>query len=160
MTEDSDNSDMKLLDFGLSKIIGPSETCTEPFGTISYVAPEVLQEKPYDQKSDLWSVGIITYLLLCGCLPFDDEHDEKEIARQTIQDPVPYYPVLWKHLSAEAKDFVDRLLQKDPKKRMNVKEAINHCWIKNEKKKEENNNNNNNELIIEEFVKKRRKNSN
>ena len=126
--------------------------------------PEVLQEKPYDQKSDLWSVGIITYLLLCGCLPFDDEHDEKEIARQTIQDPVPYYPVLWKHLSAEAKDFVDRLLQKDPKKRMNVKEAINHCWIKNEKKKEENynnnNNNNNNELIIEEFVKKRRKNSN
>ena len=161
MTEDSDSSDMKLLDFGLSKIIGPSETCTEPFGTISYVAPEVLLERPYDQKSDLWSVGVITYLLLCGCLPFDDEHDEKEIARQTIQDPVPYYPVLWKHLSPEAKDFVDKLLQKDPKKRMGVKDAINHPWIKNKKEIVFNHNDNNNELIIEEFVKKRRrKNSN
>ena len=162
MTEDSDDSDMKLLDFGLSKIIGPSETCTEPFGTISYVAPEVLLERPYDQKSDLWSVGIITYLLLCGCLPFDDENDEKEIARQTIQDPVPYYPVLWKNLSPEAKDFVDKLLQKDPKKRMDVKDALNHCWIKNKKNEIviNDNENNSNELIIEEFVKKRRKHSN
>ena len=143
MTEDSDSADMKLLDFGLSKIIGPSETCLEPFGTISYVAPEVLQEKPYDQKSDLWSVGIITYLLLCGCLPFDDENDEKEIARQTIQDPVPFYNVLWKNLSNEARDFVDRLLQKDPNKRMSVKEALNHCWIKNNKNNDMENNNNN-----------------
>jgi serine/threonine protein kinase len=64
-------------------------------------------EKPYNKAVDLWSVGIITYLLLCGCLPFDDEHSEREIARQTISDPVPYPSTIWKKLSAESRQFVD-----------------------------------------------------
>ena len=62
-------------------------------------------------------------------MPFDDEHSEKEIARQTIYDPVPYHPSLWKSLSSEAKQFVDKLLQKDPSKRMAIKECIEHQWI-------------------------------
>ena len=94
MTDNTDNADIRLLDFGLSKILGPTEKCSEPFGTISYVAPEVLKQKYYGREVDIWSIGIITYLLLCGCLPFDDEKSEKEIARQTIEDPVPYYPRL------------------------------------------------------------------
>ena len=61
---ESENADIRLLDFGLSKIIGPTEKCTEPYGTLSYVAPEVLKEKPYDKSVDLWSIGIITYLLI------------------------------------------------------------------------------------------------
>lgn len=130
MTDNSDKADIRLLDFGLSKIIGPGEKCTEPYGTLSYVAPEVLIEKPYDQRVDLWSIGIITYLLLCGCLPFDDEHSEKEIARQTIHDPVPYHPSLWKKLSKESRDFVNKLLQKDPDKRMTIKQILEHEWIK------------------------------
>jgi serine/threonine protein kinase len=73
----------------------------------SYVGPEVLLEKPYNKSVDLWSIGIITYLVLCGCLPFDDEHSEREIARQTIHDPVPYPSSIWKKLSSEAKLFVD-----------------------------------------------------
>ena len=130
MTDSTDKADIRLLDFGLSKIIGPGEKCTEPYGTLSYVAPEVLIEKPYDQRVDLWSIGIITYLLLCGCLPFDDEHSEKEIARQTIHDPVPYHPSLWKKLSKESRDFVNKLLQKDPEKRMTIKQILEHEWIK------------------------------
>ena len=90
MTDISDTADIRLLDFGLSKIVGNEEKCTEPYGTLSFVAPEVLQGKPYDKSVDLWSIGIITFLLLCGYLPFDDKHSEREIARQTIQDPVPY----------------------------------------------------------------------
>ena len=74
MTDDTENAYIRLLDFGLSKIINPTEKCTEPYGTLSYVAPEVLTEKPYDQRVDLWSIGIITYLLLCVCLPFVDDH--------------------------------------------------------------------------------------
>lgn len=94
-------------------------------------------EKPYGKSVDLWSIGIITYLLLCGSLPFDDETSEREIARQTIHDPVPYPSSIWKKLSSEAKAFVDSkkilildLLQKDPNKRMSIKEVLEHPWIK------------------------------
>jgi hypothetical protein len=106
MTNSTDEADIRLLDFGLSKIIGPNETCLEPYGTLSYVAPEVLLEKAYTKAVDLWSIGITTYLLLAGCLPFDHETSEREIARQTIHDPVRWGSI-WKKLSGEAKSFVD-----------------------------------------------------
>ena len=130
MTDLSASADIRLLDFGLSKIIGNDEKCTEPYGTLSFVAPEVLQGKPYDKSVDLWSIGIITFLLLCGYLPFDDKHSEREIARQTIQDPVPYESKIWSKLSPEAKTFVDGLLQKKPEKRYSIKEVLEHPWIK------------------------------
>jgi hypothetical protein len=130
MTDLSATADIRLLDFGLSKIIGNDEKCTEPYGTLSFVAPEVLQGKPYDKSVDLWSIGIITFLLLCGYLPFDDKHSEREIARQTIQDPVPYDNKIWSKISPEAKQFVDGLLQKKPEKRYTIKEVLEHPWIK------------------------------
>ena len=130
MTDLSPQADIRLLDFGLSKIIGNEEKCTEPYGTLSFVAPEVLQGKPYDKSVDLWSIGIITFLLLCGYLPFDDKHSEREIARQTIQDPVPFEENIWKRYSPEAKTFVDGLLQKKPEKRYSIKEVLEHPWIK------------------------------
>ena len=130
MTDLSATADIRLLDFGLSKIVGNDEKCTEPYGTLSFVAPEVLQGKPYDKSVDLWSIGIITFLLLCGYLPFDDKHSEREIARQTIQDPVPYDDKIWSKISPEAKTFVDGLLQKKPEKRYSIKEVLEHPWIK------------------------------
>jgi len=69
MTDPSDTAELKLLDFGLSKIIGPNEKCEEPFGTLSYVAPEVLKHKPYNKSVDIWSLGILAYLMITGCLP-------------------------------------------------------------------------------------------
>ena len=80
MENKSDTACCKIVDFGLSKIIGPNESSTDPFGTLSYVAPEVLMQKPYGKEVDIWSLGVITYLLLSKVLPFDDE-DEREIAR-------------------------------------------------------------------------------
>ena len=130
MTDLTSNADIRLLDFGLSKIVGNDEKCTEPYGTLSFVAPEVLQGKPYDKSVDLWSIGIITFLLLCGYMPFDDKHSEREIARQTIQDPVPYENKIWSKLSPEAKTIVDGLLQKKPEKRYSIKEVLEHPWIK------------------------------
>ena len=130
MTDLTLQADIRLLDFGLSKIVGNDEKCTEPYGTLSFVAPEVLQGKPYDKSVDLWSIGIITFLLLCGYLPFDDKHSEREIARQTIQDPVPYEEKIWSKYSPEAKIFVDGLLQKKPEKRYTIKEILEHPWIK------------------------------
>ena len=144
MTDLSMQADIRLLDFGLSKIVGNDEKCTEPYGTLSFVAPEVLQGKPYDKSVDLWSIGIITFLLLCGYLPFDDKHSEREIARQTIQDPVPFEEKIWSKYSPEAKTFVDGLLQKKPEKRYTIKEILEHPWIKKmdkvpEKRKENKN---------------------
>lgn len=81
MTDTTDNGDVKIMDFGLSKIIGPGETCMEPYGTLSYVSPEVLLEKPYGMAVDLWTLGIITYMVLASALPFDHPTSEKEIAR-------------------------------------------------------------------------------
>ena len=130
VTDLSLQADIRLLDFGLSKIIGKEEKCTEPYGTLSFVAPEVLQGKPYDKAVDLWSIGIITFLLLCGYLPFDDKHSEREIARKTIQDPVQYDHKIWNKYSHEAKNFVDGLLQKKPEKRLTIKEILEHPWIK------------------------------
>ena len=146
MTDSKLTADIRLLDFGLSKIIGNDEKCTEPYGTLTFVAPEVLQGKPYDKSVDLWSIGIITFLLLCGYLPFDDQHSEREIARQTINDPVPFEYKIWNKFSPEAKIFVNGLLQKKPEKRYTIKEVLEHPWIKKmdkipEKRKDIGNNN-------------------
>ena len=129
MTNDTETSDIRLIDFGLSKLLGPNEKCEESFGTLGYVAPEVLMEQPYDKSVDYWSIGIVAYLLITGCLPFDDE-DPKEIIRQTLYDNVPYPKYLWKVQTPEAKKFVGKLLQKTPDKRMKIKEALEHPWFK------------------------------
>ena len=129
MTNETDDSDIRLLDFGLGKIIGPNEYCHEPFGTFSYAAPEVILEKPYNFKADLWTIGVITYLLIAGFLPFDDENQEKEITRQTVYEPTPFPSSVWENISKEGKMFVDNLLEKDPKKRMGIKEVLEHPWL-------------------------------
>ena len=136
MTDDTDTADIRLVDFGLGKIIGPGEYCTDPFGTFSYVAPEILQEKPYRFKVDLFAIGIITYLLVAGFLPFDHETSEKEIARQTVYEPTPFPPSIWKTISVEAKMFVDNLLSKNPDDRMNIEEVLQHKWLQKNDSKE------------------------
>ena len=82
MTDNSDFAAPKLIDFGLAKIIGPQEKASEPFGTLGYVAPEILQKKPYSFQCDLWSFGCIVYALCCSSLPFDSE-THKETIRLT-----------------------------------------------------------------------------
>ena len=129
MTSNEDNADIRLLDFGLGKILGPGEFCHEPFGTLSYVAPEVLCERPYNKAVDLWSVGVTTYLLLCGFLPFDDPDDDTEVARKTINEPVRFKGIIWKGISKYAINFIQRLLDKNPETRMNITETLEHSWF-------------------------------
>jgi tRNA A-37 threonylcarbamoyl transferase component Bud32 len=129
MTSNDDNADLRILDFGLSKIIGPNEKTREPYGTLSYVAPEVLLDIPYGKEVDLFSLGVITYLMLSGSLPFDDKKSEEEIARKTVNEDPPYKGSIWKTISKEAKDFIKGLLQKNPEERMNIKEALEHEWF-------------------------------
>jgi serine/threonine protein kinase len=79
----------KIADFGLAKIVGPSEKADEPFGTLGYAAPEVLKKEPYGPACDLWSLGCISHALLCGALPFDHE-TQRETARLTLQAKVTF----------------------------------------------------------------------
>ena len=130
MTGDDDDSDIRILDFGLSKILGPYEKCDEPYGTLTYCAPEIIVDEPYSKAVDLWSLGIMTYLMVSAKLPFNSE-DENEIARQVVYDEPDYIrnPV-WKNITPECKDFIKRLLEKDQNKRMSIKELLEHKWIK------------------------------
>ena len=129
MTSEDDDSDIRILDFGLSKILGAYEKCDEPYGTLTYCAPEIIVDEPYSKAVDLWSLGIMTYLMVSGKLPFNSE-DENEIARQVVYDEADFTrnPV-WKFISPECKDFIKKLLNKDQNKRMTIKEALEHKWI-------------------------------
>jgi len=128
MSEDTDDANLKIVDFGLSKIIGPNETSLDPFGTLSYVAPEVLLQKPYGKEVDYWSLGVITYMLLSRVLPFDDE-DDKEIARQTIQDAADFSFHPWERVSQPAKDVCQALLEKNRHKRANLERILGMEWF-------------------------------
>jgi len=83
LIDKSDDSDIKIVDFGLSKTFALGETCLEPYGTLCYVAPEILQQKPYTKSVDCWSLGVILHMLLGRHLPFDSV-DDKEIAEKTV----------------------------------------------------------------------------
>lgn len=105
MVDETDDADIKLVDFGLSKTFGPGEICKEPFGTLCYVAPEILLQRSYDKSVDMWSLGVIVHLMLSGTLPFDSE-DDREIARKTIYDEVTLGHPSWAKVSDDAKDLV------------------------------------------------------
>ena len=111
----SDNSEFaipKLVDFGLAKMIGPNEKALEPFGTLGYVAPEVLLKQPYSFGCDLWSYGCIIYALLSGSLPFDHE-SQKETIKMTIHKELVFDLPCWQNHSPTCKDLIKKLLQKD-----------------------------------------------
>ena len=131
LTNNTENYDIKLADFGLAMILGPNEKSTQPFGTVSYVAPEVLKSVPYDKSVDIWGIGILSYLLLFGKLPFDDpDEDENEISRQTINDPVVFSEKKSEEISKEAKDFIISCLKKNPEERINITQILQHEWFK------------------------------
>jgi len=129
----SDNSEIpiiKLADFGLSKLVGPNDTLHVPCGTMGYVAPEVLMQQPYGKPVDLWSVGVVTYLLLRGRLPFDSK-DKQVLIQKTIEARVDLNPAYWSKYTQYCLDFISKLLVKDPSERLSVDQALEHAWIRN-----------------------------
>ena len=148
LTTEDENADIRLLDFGLSKIVGPNEKCTEPYGTLTYCAPEIILDKPYLKSVDSWSLGVMTYLMLSGSLPFSGK-DEREIAKNVVYSPVNFEKKpIWKEISKEAKDFISKLLDKDLKTRIDMKKALEHSWFKLFNLKDEKNKDNNDEFKI------------
>ena len=119
---------LKLIDFGMSKVFNEGVPLTAIHGTVYYVAPEVLTGK-YDNACDVWSIGVIVYMLLSGSPPFAGQQDYEIIQRIKTAD-VHFDGPRWVGISQEAKNFVLYLLTRDPKKRPTALEAMSHPWLK------------------------------
>ena len=129
LTSSGDDSDIRILDFGLSKISTPNEKCTEPYGTLTYCAPEIILDEPYNKEVDMWSIGVMTYLMISGRLPFNGE-DENKIAREIAFNEPDFNAECWKKVSKECISFIKQLLEKNAKKRMVIGDALKHPWFK------------------------------
>ncbi|XWS54829.1 hypothetical protein CRYUN_Cryun10bG0122900 [Craigia yunnanensis] len=128
-TSKEENSLLKAIDFGLSDFVRPDERLNDIVGSAYYVAPEVLH-RSYSTEADVWSIGVIAYILLCGSRPFW-ARTESGIFRAVLKADPNFNEAPWPSLSSEAKDFVKRLLNKDPRKRMTAAQALSHPWIQN-----------------------------
>ena len=128
--EDSSEDAIRLIDFGLSRKHDKSKgPMSNPVGTAYYMAPELLKGR-YDRSCDVWSLGTIAYILLCGYPPFNGETDP-EIFETIQRGHYKFAGQAWEHKSDECKDFIKCLLRRDPRKRFTAREALEHPWIKN-----------------------------
>ncbi len=126
-----DTEEIKLADFGLAHILEPQTALTTACGTPGYVAPEILMGHGYDKEVDLWSLGVITYILLCGFPPFYDDNQSElfnTIRKGRYHYPSPY----WDEVSSEAKDVIDNLLKLDPTVRWTAQQVLDNPWVASE----------------------------
>uniref|UniRef100_A0A5F9C9R3 Calcium/calmodulin-dependent protein kinase type 1G n=1 Tax=Oryctolagus cuniculus TaxID=9986 RepID=A0A5F9C9R3_RABIT len=122
-----ENSKIMITDFGLSKM-EQNGVMSTACGTPGYVAPEVLAQKPYSKAVDCWSIGVITYILLCGYPPFYEETESK-LFEKIKEGSYEFESPFWDDISESAKDFICHLLEKDPNERYTCEKALRHPWI-------------------------------
>jgi len=132
LKDTSEDAEIKITDFGLSKIFADDAAgevvMKTACGTPGYVAPEVLQHEAYNSQVDLWTIGVIVYILLCGFPPFYGDNDN-QMFRKIKAGQYKFLAPYWDPISAEAKDFVKKLLVVDWKQRMDCEAALKHPWI-------------------------------
>ena len=121
-------TDVKLADFGLSKLSAPDEVMKMACGTLSYVAPEVLTLRGYGKAADLWSIGVILYLVVRGRLPFEAP-TRQEVLAKTAAARLDFRHTVWRRWSREGLSFVTGLLRKNPTERLTADEALHHEWF-------------------------------
>lgn len=127
---------VKLADFGLAKIIGEESFTTTLCGTPSYVAPEILAEgkhRKYTKAVDVWSLGVVLYICLCGFPPFSDELFSREfpytLSQQIRSGRFDYPSPYWDSVGDPALDLIDSMLVVEPEKRFSVDQCLSHPWI-------------------------------
>lgn len=130
-SEKSEATDIKLTDFGIAHYSeDPMVPCKTLIGTPLYMAPEILMQQGYGPSSDLWSLGVIVYIMLAGYAPFDD-NDLEQLVKKIKYRTVKFDGPEWVLISEQGKQFITNLLDKDPSKRMTAEEALNHKWLRN-----------------------------
>jgi len=124
--ESSDSDHLKLIDFGFSKAWDPNIPMHMSCGTLSYVAPEVLNKK-YTSQCDMWSLGVVIFILLAGYMPFSGA-DEKQV-RCIKEGKFTFKEEKWATISKSARDFVEKLMKVDASSRLTCLQALDHPWI-------------------------------
>lgn len=127
LIDSSNNNNIKVIDFGTSQKMSQKYKMNQAFGTSYYIAPEVLVTD-YDEKCDVWSIGVIMYILLSGKPPFDGDSD-KEICKKVKEGKYSLAGEEWDDISKEGKDLLKKLMTYDPKKRISWAEALKHEWF-------------------------------
>jgi calcium/calmodulin-dependent protein kinase I len=100
-------------------------------GTPTYVAPEIIKHIPYGSKSDMWSLGVITYILIGGYPPFVED-DQRELFRKICNGDYEFHDKYFNCVSNNAKTLISSLLETNPKKRFSAKQALSHHWIRSD----------------------------
>jgi len=119
---------IKVADFGLSRIFTSDEKLRTKCGTPDYIAPEIILGEPYTSKVDMWSAGVVTYELLCGSPPFDGANIQQLFSAIAYTE-VDFPNAEWETISPEAKGFIRKLLAKNAAERMSASEALLHPWL-------------------------------
>jgi len=127
---------LKVIDFGLACKFATDQVLTTKAGTPYYVAPQVLAGK-YDQSADLWSLGVIMYVVLCGYPPFYGETDADVLAKVRLGN-FSFNAADWKNVSEDAKNLIRMLLKMNPRDRYTAEQALNHVWVRNKAPKAQN----------------------
>lgn len=128
LTKASD-SDLVLADFGIAKMLdSKDEVLTTMAGSFGYAAPEVMLKKGHGKPVDMWSMGVITYTLLCGYSPFRSENLQ-DLIEECSNAKVTFHERYWKDVSEDAKQFILGLLQPRPEDRWSSSQALNHIWL-------------------------------
>ena len=121
---------IKLADFGFAKELTDEELLHTALGTPGYIAPEILNRKPYDSAVDMWSFGVIAYVLLCGYPPFyDADGNQARLFEQIRNARYEFDETYWSKVSEPAKNLIAHLLVVDPAKRLTAKQVLSHPWI-------------------------------
>ncbi|KAF7547223.1 hypothetical protein G7046_g9072 [Stylonectria norvegica] len=128
LTKDPD-SDLVLADFGIAKMLdGKGESLKTMAGSFGYAAPEVMRKEGHGKPVDMWSMGVITYTLLCGYSPFRSE-TLQDLIRECSDATVVFHERYWKDVSDDAKDFILHLINPDPEQRWTSEQSLNHIWL-------------------------------
>lgn len=134
LTSENDDSDIKLADFGFAKRVSTPKSLTTQCGTPGYVAAEILEGKPYDTQADMWSIGVIVYILLGGYPPFI-ESNQRTLFRKIRKGQYEFHEEYWGQVSDDAKDLIRNLLTVNPDERYNSSRALGNKWIGADAKK-------------------------
>ncbi|KAL9388290.1 hypothetical protein Peur_016895 [Populus x canadensis] len=133
---ENDDSTLKIMDFGLSSVEEFTDPVVGLFGSIDYVSPEALSQGRISSKTDMWSLGVILYILLSGYPPFIAQSN-KQKQQVILAGDFTFYEKTWKNITSSAKQLITDLLQVDPERRPSAQDVLNHPWVIGDSAKEE-----------------------